>query len=279
MKYFILTLSIFASYSLYGDEIEIIAHASPKQSEISVHLHLPKTADEISWGLMNVRALKQDEGMLFIFPKKKKLNFWMFNCYVDLDIAFLDNSLIIREIKELIADPEMIDLTRPIYSLADIHKLYPPNDPILQFFYKKSVLSKGSFRYAIELPYHFLSTNNISMGWYLSHKEGGDTYLIAPMDFTDNQSIYCQVSKKSKSISYLVSNNTDGYVLYELSDKNRVLKQHDFSNSTSISDKFISHSFEKEALTSTVLYTPKKPNLKQDILRVGDYVKLKGDFS
>ena len=41
-------------------------------------------------GLGGVASLAPDEGMLFVFPDSQTRNFWMVDCLMDIDIAFVD---------------------------------------------------------------------------------------------------------------------------------------------------------------------------------------------
>lgn len=41
-------------------------------------------------GLGGVSELKPDEGMLFVFPDAQQRFFWMKDCLIDIDIAFID---------------------------------------------------------------------------------------------------------------------------------------------------------------------------------------------
>jgi uncharacterized membrane protein (UPF0127 family) len=50
------------------------------------------TPEEHSQGLMFVRDIEPETGMLFRFKSPRVLNFWMKNTYVPLDIAFADSS-------------------------------------------------------------------------------------------------------------------------------------------------------------------------------------------
>ena len=98
---------------------------------IPINLEYAVTAEQRVWGLMQRKDLPQDHGMLFIYPRPQKLKFWMFNCLIDLSIAFLDNNSVITEIRYLKAYPEMMDLERPVINLEDLDK-YSYNDPILE---------------------------------------------------------------------------------------------------------------------------------------------------
>lgn len=43
-------------------------------------------------GLMYRSSLPDDEGMLFIFPQASSQGFWMKNCLMDMDIAYIDDA-------------------------------------------------------------------------------------------------------------------------------------------------------------------------------------------
>jgi uncharacterized membrane protein (UPF0127 family) len=51
---------------------------------------IASTEAERAKGLMFVKTLPPDRGMLFVFPDEQKRKFWMRNTYVSLDIIFLD---------------------------------------------------------------------------------------------------------------------------------------------------------------------------------------------
>ncbi len=43
-------------------------------------------------GLMYRSSLPDDEGMLFVFPEASVQGFWMKNCLMDMDIAYIDDT-------------------------------------------------------------------------------------------------------------------------------------------------------------------------------------------
>ena len=52
-------------------------------------------------GLMGVKALEYNQGMIFIWPNASRKCMWMKNTFIDLSVAFIDRERKITEIKEL----------------------------------------------------------------------------------------------------------------------------------------------------------------------------------
>ena len=59
------------------------------------------TPDLLSKGLMFVKEMDQDKGMLFKFPSIIEASFWGKNTYLPLDIAFVDVANKITDIKHI----------------------------------------------------------------------------------------------------------------------------------------------------------------------------------
>lgn len=85
-------------------------------------------------GLMFVKNMSRDSGMLFVFSRSQKLSFWGENTFLPLDIAFVDES----------------------NKICNIEIITP--------FSKKSVSSKSSCKYAIEANLGFFDSNGIRTG-------------------------------------------------------------------------------------------------------------------
>jgi uncharacterized membrane protein (UPF0127 family) len=56
----------------------------------TITVDLAMTPQEQELGLMFRNSLPKDYGMLFVFPSQRKLQFWMKNTWVDLDMIFVD---------------------------------------------------------------------------------------------------------------------------------------------------------------------------------------------
>lgn len=56
-------------------------------------------------GLGGVAEIGEDEGMLFVFPNAAIRNFWMRDCVIDLDIAYLDPFGIVTAVHTMPKEP------------------------------------------------------------------------------------------------------------------------------------------------------------------------------
>lgn len=53
-------------------------------------VRIAKTEEEKTKGLMEIKELPEDEGMLFVYDKPQTLNYWMKGTLIPLDIVFID---------------------------------------------------------------------------------------------------------------------------------------------------------------------------------------------
>ena len=63
-----------------------------------LYLEIADTEKKRSYGLMNREEIMVDNGMLFIWDKSEKRNFWMKNTLLNLDLFFINMNGIIVEI-------------------------------------------------------------------------------------------------------------------------------------------------------------------------------------
>jgi len=100
----------------------------------TLRVKIADTPEQQARGLMFVKNLDKDSGMLFIFGSTQKLSFWGENTYIPLDIAFVDaNGKIVK-----------IDRISPMS--------------------RNSVSSGVPCKYAIESNINFFSFNGIRVG-------------------------------------------------------------------------------------------------------------------
>ncbi|MGD1806401.1 DUF192 domain-containing protein [Dapis sp. BLCC M126] len=67
------------------------------QAQISgqiINLEVAKTPKEQAMGLMYRTELADDRGMLFSFDPPRKVNFWMKNCKISLDMIFIRSGVV-----------------------------------------------------------------------------------------------------------------------------------------------------------------------------------------
>lgn len=130
MIYSILLSLIFFLSQLVGEEIPVtLEHAV--------------TPLELAHGLMERTHLAENGGMTFNYVEPRQLRIWMYNCLMDLSVAFLDEKKVIQEIHEL--------------------KCYPSiHDPL--FFVQQSVETKQPAAYALEMNPGWFDKNGVTVG-------------------------------------------------------------------------------------------------------------------
>lgn len=81
---------------IHNDNISTINIAG-----IKTYVELAITDEEHRKGLMFRDKLKEDHGMLFIFPDEKHVSFWMKNTLIPLSIAFIKEDGWIAQIEDM----------------------------------------------------------------------------------------------------------------------------------------------------------------------------------
>lgn len=66
--------------------------ASIKVGDVALTVEIADSADERAYGCMFIPELRDDRGMLFLFPSSEPRSFWMRNTRIALDIAYLSES-------------------------------------------------------------------------------------------------------------------------------------------------------------------------------------------
>ena len=130
---------IYVIFLLFKKLYYVIINYKEYYSINRLHLNLVKSDNNIkrTKGLMNRKnALKNNEGMLFIYSKQQKIKMWMKNTYIPLDLLFLDNKLKVVDFKENLK----------------------PHDV------KTNYSSKVTCKYAIEINGGSIKKNNIKNG-------------------------------------------------------------------------------------------------------------------
>lgn len=84
--------------------------------ELKFGLEIADTPQEQEQGLMYRENLADDQGMLFIFPQAKKVNFWMKNTLIPLDMIFLDEDLKVVHVENAVPCPSKDGSNCPLYT-------------------------------------------------------------------------------------------------------------------------------------------------------------------
>lgn len=81
-------------------------------------VEIAESREQQTLGLMERRALADDAGMLFIYPavQSESAGFWMFRTRIPLDIAFVDDSGVIRAIRQMEPCPSTLAEGCPSYA-------------------------------------------------------------------------------------------------------------------------------------------------------------------
>ncbi|MEK6858007.1 MAG: DUF192 domain-containing protein [Nanoarchaeota archaeon] len=102
-----------------------------------VNVEIADSPEEHQKGLMFHGPLKENEGMLFIFPDESKRSFWMKNVFFPIDIVFLNS------------EKKVVDLKDDFYLCV--------KEPCELFTSKPA-------KYAIELQRNFIEKHNVKVG-------------------------------------------------------------------------------------------------------------------
>lgn len=92
------------SFSSTAGEKEILcsnpgAKVSIKSKQLM--LRIACSREQLTQGLMNVKEIPDNSGMLFVFRDEQTLTFWAKNTYIPIDIAYLNDHLEIVDINTL----------------------------------------------------------------------------------------------------------------------------------------------------------------------------------
>lgn len=74
----------------FGENVEAYFLKKDGTKTSTLDLAVARTEKQRAKGLMYVKKMPKNKGMLFIFPEEKKLSFWMRNTFISLDMIFLD---------------------------------------------------------------------------------------------------------------------------------------------------------------------------------------------
>lgn len=79
-------------YYTFSKEGELVFSDSLGNIKTKIDIEIADDDYQRQLGLMNRKEMKQNEGMLFIFPRQDWLSFWMRNTLISLDMIFVNEN-------------------------------------------------------------------------------------------------------------------------------------------------------------------------------------------
>ena len=129
-------------------------------NDVSFEAQIALTRKEQAEGLMHRESLEPAHGMLFVFPKPARQQFWMKNTKIPLDVGFFDVE----------------------GKLVETHPLYPNDRTPVRSKSDKIVM-------ALEMEQSWFADNKIQMGAQLNRELLEQAFKLRGMD-TNNFSWY-----------------------------------------------------------------------------------------
>lgn len=116
-------------------------------------------------GLMYRAQLSKNEGMLFIYPEARVLNFWMKNTLIPLSVAFFDENKKLIHIENMEPDPSMRaeKALKPKKS-TKLKTERTENSSSAEGGRLKIYSSERAAKYALEMNKGWFSTNHVTTG-------------------------------------------------------------------------------------------------------------------
>lgn len=102
-------------YYSFTKEGELILFDSTGNEKIKIEIEIADNDYERQLGLMNRKEMKENQGMLFIFPYETLQSFWMRNTLIPLDIVFINSK------------KEIVTIHKNTHTLSD--QSYPSSAP------------------------------------------------------------------------------------------------------------------------------------------------------
>jgi len=141
---------------------------------VPITLEHATTAEELTWGLMQRHFLPANHGMLFHYSMPRYVHIWMFNCFIDLSVAFIDDQNIIREIHELKAHPHKMATISPITHYQSLN-CYLIESPVAHFFLSEGVKSHFPVSFVLEMNAEWFARSGVHLGDTIQWKNNNGT--------------------------------------------------------------------------------------------------------
>lgn len=114
------SLAVFYNPQLLGGILPLTQTQNLRQLKINntvINVEIADTPDSRSRGLGGRESLASDSGMLFIFPKEGKYQFWMKGMKIPIDFVFIRQGRVVDLLRNVQPpQPNQKDSTLPIYA-------------------------------------------------------------------------------------------------------------------------------------------------------------------
>jgi len=201
-----------------------------------IYVDIANTRRKRAAGLMGRRRMPKNNGMLFVFDSKAYQPFWMYNTYLPLEIAFINDKGRIFQISEM----------------------SPHNT--------SSIKSNAPCKYALEVNKGWFKDNGIQVGAQISGQISGQGVTFDPnqmegMGEVENQ--FMPEMQQQTLAPDVELNKSNRQILEEASDNEEFIMMYETQSGNVLPPRVIVAPFE--------IKTPKREigNLEKDM---GDYV-------
>jgi uncharacterized membrane protein (UPF0127 family) len=114
---------------------EVIFYDDAQQEITRIDAAVADDDRERAAGLMNVRSMQDDQGMIFLFEQEQPRSFWMMNTFLSLDIVYVNAAM----------------------EIVRIHRYTTP-------FSQEGILSEKPAKYVVEVKAGFTVVHDINEG-------------------------------------------------------------------------------------------------------------------
>ena len=135
LKEFVLTPKNEMTEYPFTKEGELVFSDSTGLQKAKIEIEIADDDYQRELGLMNRKSMKENQGMLFIFPFERYQSFWMRNTFISLDMIFVD------------ANKTIVTIHKNTQVLSD--QSYPSSKPA---------------KYVVEVISGFTDKHNIEIG-------------------------------------------------------------------------------------------------------------------
>lgn len=120
---------------------------TPDGRTLTLEAQIASTNEQKAKGLMFRKQLPESEGMLFTYDHEEELGFYMANCFISLDMIFMDRNRVVVGVIERAKpmDPTVLSIERPSQYVLEVNAGFAQRHRIVpgtQIFWNEASISK-----------------------------------------------------------------------------------------------------------------------------------------